>query len=204
LLVDGSYSYGTISIDAAKITASNSTVYIPAKLHLGPRTINGSSIKQHFNIEVIHCDLSLLGNFKKSNATDIPNPYSSKNSNHDPDITFEFPLSRSDMKEIENKRKGTDVDLRLDVNFYLEILPHPSSKIVGKKRSFAYLNLKIFRSQWEDTILSAFKYTNEYLQNESEKAKGKSALFKVKEFVKRNWDKILQLAINYFSIRHTK
>lgn len=190
LLIDGYLKYGTISIDSAKITASNSIVYIPANLHLGPMTIKGSSIGQHFKIEVIQCNLSLLGNFKKLKATDIFNPYSSKNPNHEPDITFEFPLSRSDIEEIENKRKGTDVDLGLYVNFHLEILPHPSTKIEGKRMSAAHRNLKIFRSQWEEIILPAFGYPQK---------KANSILFRTWEFLRKNWARIIQLGIDIWS-----
>ena len=56
LLIDNDLEYGSISIGETKITASNSFIYIPAKLHL--HLIKPS---QHFNIDVIQCSLLLEG-----------------------------------------------------------------------------------------------------------------------------------------------
>mgnify|MGYP001600045958 CR=1 FL=1 len=172
LTIDGYIRWTTLRVCETGISTSGTTIFIPAKLtDLKLKLADPSKEVQHFNIELIQCNLSLLGNTKKLEAKNIFNPYSSKNPNHDQDITFEFPLSRSDMEEIENKRRGSDVNLGLYVNFHLEILPHPSTKIEGKRISPAHLNLKIFRSQWEETILPAFGYSKEYIQNEPEKRK---------------------------------
>lgn len=197
LFIDNYLEYGSISIDSEKNSASNPIIYIPAKLHLGH--IKRSFGEQHFNIEVIQCNLSLLGNFKKLKAADIFNPYSSENPNQEPDITFEFSLSRSDIEDIENERKGSDVNLELYANFHLEISHLPGSKIKGKRVSSAHINgLKISGSQWEDTILPAFWYSKEYLRNEPEKKKIISILSKAIKFLKENWDKIIQLLLAYF------
>jgi hypothetical protein len=53
LLIDN-LEYGSISIDSAKIKASNSILYIPAELYLHP--IKPS---QHFNIDEIECSFLL-------------------------------------------------------------------------------------------------------------------------------------------------
>lgn len=190
LLIDGYYGYGTISIDVAKITASNSIICIPAELDLHP-------IKpvQHFNIDEIECSL-LLNNSEISNSTKKL-CYNSINHSHDLDILFKFMIPDNNIKKIEDKRKDGDVELELNLNFYLDLLPIKGSEIKGKRMSPTHLNLKIFRSQWEDIILPAFGYSKEYLQNELEKEKGILILSKAIKFLKQNWDKIIQLVINF-------
>ncbi len=154
LLIDNYLEYGSISIGETKIKASNSFIYIPAKLHLHP--IKPS---QHFNIDVIEYSL-LLNNSEISNSTKKPDyPYNSKVHSHDPDILFKFMIPDNNIKKIEDKRKDGDVELGLNLNFYLDLLPIEGSKIEGKKTSPTHLSLKIFRSQWEDTILPDFGYS---------------------------------------------
>lgn len=190
LLIDNYLEYGSISIDSAKIKASNSILYIPAELYLHP--IKPS---QHFNIDEIECSL-LLNDSEISNSTKKLD-YNSKGLSHDLDILFKFMIPDNNIKKIEEWRKDGDIELGLNLNFHLELLPIPTSEIEGKRISPSHLNLKIFRSQWEDTSLPAFGYSKEYLQNEPEKAKRITILSKVKKFLKENWDKIIQLAINF-------
>lgn len=192
LLIDNYLEYGSISIDSAKIKASNSILYIPAELYLHP--IKPS---QHFNIDEIECSL-LLNDSEISNSTKKLD-YNSKGLSHDLDILFKFMIPDNNIKKIEEWRKDGDIELGLNLNFHLELLPIPTSEIKGKRTSPTRLNLKIFRSQWEDTILPAFRYSKEYLQNEPEKAKRITILSKVKKFFKENWDKIIQLVINIWS-----
>mgnify|MGYP001619038961 CR=1 FL=1 len=178
MLIDNYLKYSGISIGETKITASNSFIYIPAKLHLHP-------IKpaQHFNIDEIECSL-LLNNSEISNSTKKL-CYNSINHSHDLDILFKFIIPDNNIKKIEDKRKGGDVELGLNLNFYLDLLSIQGSKIKGKKTSPARLYLNIFRSQWEDIILPAFGYSQK---------KANSILFRTWEFLKKNWSAIFQLA----------
>ena len=192
LWIDNSLNYGRISIDSAKINASNSTVCIPAKLHLHP-------IKplQHFNIDVIQCSL-LLESSEISEST-MPFPYNSEDPNHDRDILIKFMIPDNNIKKIEDRRKDGNIELGLNLNFYLDLLAIQGSEIKGKRTSSVCLPLKIFRSQWEDIILPAFGYSKEYSQNEPSKKKRISILSKVKIFFKENWDRIIQLGIDIWS-----
>lgn len=184
LLIDNYLEYGSISIGETKITASNSFIYIPAKLHLHP-------IKslQHFNIEEIECSI-LLNNSEISNATKKP-CYNSRNNSHDLDILFNFMIPDNNIKKIEDKRKDGDVALGLNLNFYLDLLPIQGSEIKGKKTSSVCLPLKIFRSQWKDIILPAFGYPQK---------KANSMLFRTREFLRKNWVTILQLAYGTWDV----
>ena len=192
LLIDNDLKYGRIFIDETKITASNSFIYIPAKLHLHP--IKPS---QHFNIDEIECSL-LLNNSEISNSTKKL-CCNSINHSHDLDILFKFMTPDNNIKKIEDKRKGGYVALGLNLNFYLDLLAIQGSEIKGKRTSSVCLPLKIFRSQWEDIILPAFGYSKEYSQNEPSKKKRISILSKVKIFFKENWDRIIQLGIDIWS-----
>ncbi len=192
LLIDNYLEYGRISIDSEKITASNSIVYIPAELHL--HLIKPS---QHFNIDEIECSL-LLNNSEISNSTKkLDYSYNSKGTSHNPDILFKFMIPDNNIKKIEEWRKYGDIELGLNLNFYLDLLSIQGSKIKGKKTSPARLYLNIFRSRWEEIILPAFGYSKEYLQNEPGKEKRVSILSKATKFLKENWDKIIQLVINF-------
>ena len=184
LLIDNYLEFGRISIDSEKITASNSIVYIPAKLHL--HLIKPA---QHFNIDVIECSL-LLNNSEISNST-IKLDYNSKGHSRDRDILCKFMIPDNNIKKIEDKRKGGNVELGLNLNFYLDLLPIQGSKIKGKKTSPTHLSLKIFRSQWEDTILPAFGYSQK---------KANSILFRTWGFLRKNWATILQLACGTWDV----
>ena len=192
LLIDNYLEYGSISIGETKITASNSFIYIPAKLHLHP--IKPS---QHFNIDEIECSL-LLNNSEISNSTKKL-CYNSINHSHDLDILFKFMIPDNNIKKIEDKRKGGDVELGLNLNFYLDLLSIQGSKIKGKRTSPTRPYLNISKSQWEGAILPAFGCSKEYIQNKPEKEKGISILSKAIKFLKQNWDKIIQLVINIWS-----
>ena len=98
LLIDNYLEYGSISISETKITASNSFIYIPAKLHLHP-------IKplQHFNIEEIECSI-LLNNSEISNSTKKP-CYNSRNNSHDLDILFNFMIPDNNIKRSKINEK---------------------------------------------------------------------------------------------------
>lgn len=193
LLVDNYLKYGRISINETKITASNSIVYFPAELHLHP--IKHS---QHFNIDVIQCSL-LLENSKISEAKPVHDFYNSTEPCNTRDILFEFMIPDYNIKKIEDRRKDGDIELGLNLNIHIELLPIQGSAITGKRTAPTRLNLRIFRSQWEDIILPAFGYSKEYIQNEPEKEKGISILSKAIKFLKQNWDKIIQLVINIWS-----
>ena len=192
LLIDNYLEFGRISIDSEKITASNSIIYIPAKLYLHP-------IKplQHFNIDEIECSL-LLNNSEISNST-IKLDYNSKGHSRDRDILCKFMIPDNNIKKIEDKRKGGDVELGINLNFYLDLLSIQGSKIKGKKTSPNRLYLNISKSQWEGAILPAFGCSKEYIQNEPEKEKGISILSKAIKFLEQNWDRIIQLVINIWS-----
>jgi|SRR3972149_2197428 len=186
LLIDNYLEFGRISIDSEKITASNSIIYIPAKLYLRPITIKPL---QHFNIDEIECSL-LLNNSEISNST-IKLDYNSKGHSRDRDILCKFMIPDNNIKKIEDKRKGGNVELGLNLNFYLDLLPIQGSKIKGKKTSPTHLSLKIFRSQWEDTILPAFGYSQK---------KANSILFRTWGFLRKNWATILQLACGTWDV----
>ena len=186
LLIDNYLEYGSISIGETKITASDSIVYIPAKLYLRPITIKPL---QHFNIDEIECSL-LLNNSEISNST-IKLDYNSKGHSRDRDILCKFMIPDNNIKKIEDKRKGGNVELGLNLNFYLDLLPIQGSKIKGKKTSPTHLSLKIFRSQWEDTILPAFGYSQK---------KANSILFRTWGFLRKNWATILQLACGTWDV----
>lgn len=192
LLIDNYLEYGSISICETNIKASNSIVYVPAKLHLHP--IKPS---QHFNIDVIQYSLLLEGSPLSKSQTNIH--LDSRGPILDHDTNFEFMIPDNNIKEIEKRRKGNDVELGINLNFHLKLFPIQGTAIEGKRMSAAHLNLKIFRSQWEETILPAFGYSKEYIQNEPEKEKGISILSKAIKFLKQNWDKIIQLVINIWS-----
>ena len=167
-------------------------LYIPAELHLHP--IKPS---QHFNIDEIECSL-LLNNSEISNSTKKL-CYNSINHSHDLDILFKFMIPDNNIKKIEDKRKGGDVELGLNLNFYLDLLSIQGSKIKGKRTSPTRPYLNISKSQWEGAILPAFGCSKEYIQNKPEKEKGISILSKAIKFLKQNWDKIIQLVINIWS-----
>lgn len=188
LLIDNYLKYGRISIDSTKITASNSFICIPAKLHLHP--IKPS---QHFNIDEIECSL-LLNNSEISNSTKKPDyPYNSKGHSRDPDILFKFMIPDNNIKKIEEWRKDGDIELGLNLNFHLELFPIQGSAIKGKRTTPSRLNLRIFRSQWEDTILPAFGYLNkEHDSNISNSG--------IKIFFKKNWSTIFQLLIGMWNV----
>src|SRR3989304_2061666 len=135
LLIDNDLKYGRIFIDETKISASNSFIYIPAKLHLHP--IKPS---QHFNIDEIECSL-LLNNSEISNSTKKL-CCNSINHSHDLDILFKFMTPDNNIKKIEDKRKGGDVALGLNLNFYLDLLAIQGSEIKGKRTSSVCLPLK--------------------------------------------------------------
>ncbi|HHT9112998.1 MAG: hypothetical protein HZA47_01885 [Planctomycetes bacterium] len=184
LMIDNYLEYGSISIGETNITASNSFIYIPAKLHFHP--IKPS---QHFNIDEIECSL-LLNNSEISNST-IKLDYNSKGHSRDRDILCKFMIPDNNIKKIEDKRKGGDVELGLNLNFYLDLLSIQGSKIKGKKTSPTRLSLNIFRSQWEDTILPAFGYSQK---------KANSILFRTWEFLRKNWATIFQFACRTWDV----
>jgi len=186
LLIDNYLEFGRISIDSEKITASNSIIYIPAKLYLRPITIKPL---QHFNIDEIECSL-LLNNSEISNST-IKSLTIIVGHSRDRDILCKFMIPDNNIKKIEDKRKGGNVELGLNLNFYLDLLPIQGSKIKGKKTSPTHLSLKIFRSQWEDTILPAFGYSQK---------KANSILFRTWGFLRKNWATILQLACGTWDV----
>lgn len=195
LLIDN-LKYGSISIDSAKIKASNSILYITAELHLHP-------IKpfQHFNIDVIEYSLLLESSPLSKSQNNIHLDSRGPILKHD--INFEFMIPINNIKKIDEWRKDGDIELGLNLNFYLDLLPIEGSKIEGKKTSPTRLSLKIFRSQWEDIILPAFGYSKEDSQNEPSKKKRISILSKVKIFFKENWDRIIQLGFYIWSkLRH--
>ena len=105
----------------------------------------------------------------------------------------------NNIKKIEDKRKGGDVELGLNLNFYLDLLSIQGGKIKDKRTSPTRLYLNISKSQWEGAILPAFGCSKEYIQNEPEKEKGISILSKAIKFLKQNWYKIIQLVINIWS-----
>jgi len=183
LLIDN-LEYGRISINSEGIIASNSILYIPAELHLHP-----IKLSQHFKIDVLEYSLLLesspLSKSQKNIHLDSGGPILTH------DINFEFMIPDNNIKEIEKRRKGGDIELGINLNIHLELVPILGSKIEGKRTSATKLNFKIFRSQWEDIILPAFGYPQK---------KANSILFRTWEFLRKNWATILQLAYGTWDV----
>ena len=97
MLIDNYLKYGSISIGETKITASNSFIYIPAKLHLHP--IKPS---QHFNIDVIEYSLLLESSPLQKSQKNIH--LDSRGHILDHDTNFEFMTPDNNIKKIEDKR----------------------------------------------------------------------------------------------------
>ena len=97
LLIDNYLEYGSISICETNIKASNSIVYVPAKLHLHP--IKPS---QHFNIDVIQYSLLLEGSPLSKSQTNIHLDSRGPILNHD--TNFEFMIPDNNIKETEKRR----------------------------------------------------------------------------------------------------